>query len=131
LLREALARPHEKNTCKYVKPFARNEEEKKGEKKRKRKRKRKRKTKKKKKKKKKKTKEEKNTTEKGDVCECVRMRPSVNETKKKRVVYDWKGKVKRRAENARRFVKTEAEQGREREGGEIMTSGKGERYERL
>jgi len=30
-----------------------------------------------------KKKEEKDTTEKGDVCECVRMRPSVNETRKK------------------------------------------------
>lgn len=46
---------HEKNTCKYVKPFTPTKEEKRGG---------------------------KQTKEKGEVCERVRMRLSVNETKK-------------------------------------------------
>lgn len=60
-----------KNACKYVKPFTPNkEEEKEGEEE--------------KEKEEEEERDEKNTTkEKGEVCECVRMRLSANEAKKK------------------------------------------------
>lgn len=59
-----------KNACKYVKPFTPNKEEEKEEEEEEEK-------------KEEEERREKHTTEKGEVCECVRMRLSANETEKK------------------------------------------------
>lgn len=69
----ALIHDHVKNACKYVKPFTPNKEEEKEEEEQEEEE---------------EAEEEEerreNTTEKGEVCECVRMRLSANEAKKEK-----------------------------------------------
>lgn len=64
---------HVKNACKYVKPFTPNKEEKKEEEEEAEKQ------------EEEEERREEHTTEKGEVCECVRMRLSANDARKERV----------------------------------------------